>query len=84
MSNSLDPDHTRHFVGPDLCPNCLQRFSADDRFGYFDKVYQARLLERMLKRSASLVMSTTVLKALLGRLDIKRHSPSFFYLQTSI
>ena len=30
MSNSLDPDQARRFVGPDLGPNCLQRLSADD------------------------------------------------------
>ena len=24
-SNSLDPDQTRHFVRPDLGPNCLQK-----------------------------------------------------------
>ena len=29
VSNSLDPDQARHFVGPDLGPNCLQRLSAD-------------------------------------------------------
>ena len=29
MSNSLDSDQVRHFVGPDLGPNCLQRLSAD-------------------------------------------------------
>ena len=29
MSKSLDPDQARHFVGPDLGPNCLQRLSAD-------------------------------------------------------
>ena len=34
----------------------------------------------MLKRSASLAMSTSVLKALPGKLDIKRHSPSILYL----
>ena len=28
VSNSLDPDQTPHFVGPDLGPNCLQRLSA--------------------------------------------------------
>ena len=27
---SLDPDQARHFVGPDLGPNCLQKFSAGD------------------------------------------------------
>ena len=30
VSNSLDPDQARHFVGPDLGPNCLQRPSTDD------------------------------------------------------
>ena len=29
MSNRLDPDQTRHFVGSDLDSNCLQRLSAD-------------------------------------------------------
>ena len=31
VSNSLDPDQARHFVGPDLGPNCLQSLSADDK-----------------------------------------------------
>ena len=30
MSNSLDPDQARHYVGPDLGPNCLQKLSAND------------------------------------------------------
>ena len=30
VSYSLEPVQARHFVGPDLAPNCLQRFSADD------------------------------------------------------
>ena len=30
VSNRLDPDQARHFVGPDLGPNCLQKLSADD------------------------------------------------------
>ena len=34
----------------------------------------------MLNRSASLAMSTSVLKALPGKLDIKRHSPSILYV----
>ena len=29
MSNSLDPDQARYYVGPDLGPNWLQRLSAD-------------------------------------------------------
>ena len=30
MSNSLDTDQARQFVGPDLGPSCLPRLSADD------------------------------------------------------
>ena len=30
VTDSLDQDHARCFVGPDLGPNCLQRLSADD------------------------------------------------------
>ena len=30
VSNSLDPDQARRFVGPDLGPNCLQNLSAED------------------------------------------------------
>ena len=30
MSNSLDPDQARHFVGLGMGPNCLRRLSADD------------------------------------------------------
>ena len=36
----------------------------------------------MLNRSASLVMSTCILKALPGKLDIKRHEPGILYLQS--
>ena len=31
VSNSLDPDQVRLFVGPDLGPNCSQRLSADNK-----------------------------------------------------
>ena len=34
----------------------------------------------MLNRSASLAMSTSILKALPGKPDIKRHSPSILYI----
>ena len=30
MSSSLDPVLSQHFVGPNLCHNCLQRLSAAD------------------------------------------------------
>ena len=31
VSNSLDSDQARRYVGPDLGPICLQRLSADDK-----------------------------------------------------
>ena len=31
VPKSLDPDKARHFVGPDLGANCLQRLSADNK-----------------------------------------------------
>ena len=37
VSNSLDPDQARHFVRPDLGPNCLQRLSADDKLCHYQK-----------------------------------------------
>ena len=30
VSNSLDPNQARCFVGPDLVPNCLHKLSADN------------------------------------------------------
>ena len=36
MSNNLDPDQARHFVGPILGPNCLQKLSALDTRKYVD------------------------------------------------
>ena len=30
MSDSLDTDHARHFVGPSLGPNCLQRLGCGE------------------------------------------------------
>ena len=38
----------------------------------------------MLNRWASLAMSTCVLKALPGKLDIERHSPSIHYFSPSL
>ena len=38
----------------------------------------------MLNRSASLAMSTSVLKTLPGKLDIKRHSPSILYVSIPV
>ena len=33
MSNSLDPDQDRQYVGPDRGPNCLQILLAGDKKG---------------------------------------------------
>ena len=30
VTNSLDPDQTRYFVGPNPALNCLQKLSPDD------------------------------------------------------
>ena len=37
VSNSLDPDQARHFVGPDLGQNCFQRLSADTKHTFWLK-----------------------------------------------
>ena len=42
--------------------------------------YHARSREHMLKRSASLAVSTSILEALPGKLDINRHSSSILYI----
>ena len=31
VSNCLDTDQARHLVGPDLGPNCLQRYQQNDK-----------------------------------------------------
>ena len=46
VSNNLDPDQARHYVGPDLVPNCLQRLSADDTF----KVIQPQFIASQKNR----------------------------------
>ena len=51
---------------------------------FWYQVYQTGLWERLLNLSTSLAMSTSVLKALPGKLDIKRHSPSILYLYGDI
>ena len=38
----------------------------------------------MLNRSASLAISTSVLKAEPGKLDIERHSPSILYISANL
>ena len=47
------------------------------------QVYQARLRERILNSSASLMMSTSILDTLPGKLDIKRCAPGILYLSSS-
>ena len=43
MSNSLDPDQTRHFVWPDLGPNFLQKIGRykelEDMFVVLERTY---------------------------------------------
>ena len=56
MSNNLDPDQVRHFVGPDLGPNCLQRLSAED-FGR-QRVKESNLLRKNLTSKDGLSMKS--------------------------
>ena len=42
------------------------------------------VLRTHVDRSTSLAMSTSVLKTLPGKLDIKRHSPSILYISASL
>ena len=41
MSNSLDPDKARHFVGPHLGPTCLQRLPSDGTRRQRVKLYKS-------------------------------------------
>ena len=49
-----------------------------------NRIPNLRLLISSLPGSASLAMSTSILKALPGKLDIKRHSPSILYLPCNL
>ena len=46
VSNSVDPDMARRFVGPDFGPNCLQKLSVDDT--------RRKIVNRILTSNASL------------------------------
>ena len=47
MSNILDPDQARLFVGPDLGPNCLRISTADDRICHWQAILKrANILSR--------------------------------------
>ena len=58
MSNSLDPDQARRFVGPDLGPNCLPRLSADDTGRQRVKLQQNKINKD--QKGVYLMMKTTV------------------------
>ena len=50
MSNSLDPDQARHFVWPDLGPNCLQKYQQMTMVG---RVNYTRLYKNMFSALSS-------------------------------
>ena len=62
MSNRLDPDQARHFVEPDLGPNCLQRLSANTSRNFFcclliffqNNFYQKHYFKNIIRASNSL------------------------------
>ena len=55
MSNSLEPDQDRHFVGPDLGPSCLQKLSTDDK--------KWRLARKEFTRVNSPIIFLTIINA---------------------
>ena len=61
MSNSLDPDQTKHFVGPDLGPNGLQRLLADDTRAILKIFFVCRHATDSLKMVSTLKKIMTVL-----------------------
>ena len=78
MSNSLDPDPVRRFVGPDLGTNCLPRLSVDDTGRQRVEVYSnnkdadqpahpisliSTFVAHCLDNDKSLVMRKTVLSS---------------------
>ena len=61
-----------------LCYVPWHRYTCIENTWY--QVYQARLWERLLSQPASLAMSTSVFKALPGKLDVKKNANLVFYL----
>ena len=45
VSNCLDPDQDRRFVGPDLGPYCLQSLSADQKVATSKERLNSQLME---------------------------------------
>ena len=41
VSNSLDPDQARRFVGPDLCQNCFQDYQQMIKFAQKSKLFDS-------------------------------------------
>ena len=61
QSDHLDPDQDRHFVGPDLGPNCLHRLSADDNSSQLSDYLKYQFLKPAhMRRKKSLVSSYTL------------------------
>ena len=51
MSNILDPDQTRRFVGSDLDPNCLQRLSGEQKNQHCEIVNQENTANETIAKS---------------------------------
>ena len=84
VSNSLDPDQARHFVGPDLGPNCLQGSlqgsSADNKMSgwiWVQTVWKGYQQQRVKYKKKKLVDTTFWLKPWLKLFSF---GYNFFYL----
>ena len=62
--NSLDPDQAQHFVGPELVPNCLQRFQlTTPQVGKeMSIMYKIRHLDKHLKYKKTLFIASKCTK----------------------
>ena len=82
MSDRLDPDQDRHFVGLDLVPNCLQSVSGDEKICRL----QAQNCERRNESVQNIVVFNSLTPGkffkLFGRLLIFFFQINFF-LKTS-
>ena len=76
MSNYLDPNQDRHFVGPDLGPNCLHKWAAARKklrfYMYFEPVLKLTIspLESEGGRESFLLYNVS------GRTLARTHDPT--------
>ena len=87
MPNSLDTDQVRHFVGPEVGPNCLQRLSADNTSRQRDNLQvEERNIANMNTISLSLLVVTysCLLKTFANSLDQDQITSVLIWIQETV